>query len=59
MLGFKRGLERILKRVDAPAVPLAIDGLWGASFHFLAVDFSLKCHGITAKNHHAIWAACS
>ena len=32
VLGFKRGLERILKRVDAPAVHLAIDGLWGSIF---------------------------
>jgi acyl-[acyl-carrier-protein]-phospholipid O-acyltransferase/long-chain-fatty-acid--[acyl-carrier-protein] ligase len=42
LLGFKRGLERILKRVDAPAVPLAIDGLWGSIFSFSEGRFFTK-----------------
>ena len=42
VLGFKRGLERILKRVDAPAVPLAIDGLWGSIFSFSGGRFFFK-----------------
>ncbi len=30
ILGFKRGLEWILERVEAPIVPLHIDGMWGS-----------------------------
>ena len=42
LLGFKRGLDRILSRVDAPAVPLAIDGLWGSVFSFSGGRFFFK-----------------
>ena len=42
VLGFKRGLERILNRVDAPALPLAIDGLWGSIFSFSGGRFFFK-----------------
>lgn len=34
ILGFKRGLEWILERVEAPIVPLHIDGLWGSPLSF-------------------------
>ena len=30
ILGFKRGLEWLLERVDAPILPVHIDGLWGS-----------------------------
>ncbi len=34
ILGFKRGLEWMLDRVEAPIVPLHIDGLWGSGLTF-------------------------
>jgi len=34
ILGFKRGLEWILERVEAPIVPLHIDGMWGSLLSF-------------------------
>lgn len=34
ILGFKRGLEWILERVEAPIVPLHIDGMWGSPLSF-------------------------
>ena len=34
ILGFKRGLEWILERVEAPIVPLHIDGMWGSVLSF-------------------------
>jgi acyl-[acyl-carrier-protein]-phospholipid O-acyltransferase / long-chain-fatty-acid--[acyl-carrier-protein] ligase len=34
ILGFKRGLEWILERVEAPIVPLHIDGMWGSTLSF-------------------------
>ena len=34
MLPFRRGLERIMKDVDAPIVPVALDGVWGSIFSF-------------------------
>ena len=34
ILGFKRGLEWILERVEAPLVPLHIDGMWGSLLSF-------------------------
>jgi acyl-[acyl-carrier-protein]-phospholipid O-acyltransferase / long-chain-fatty-acid--[acyl-carrier-protein] ligase len=39
LLGFKRGLEWLLGRVEAPIVPLSIDGLWGS-----ALSFSEGCY---------------
>jgi acyl-[acyl-carrier-protein]-phospholipid O-acyltransferase/long-chain-fatty-acid--[acyl-carrier-protein] ligase len=30
LLPFQRGLERIMKGVDAPIVPVALDGVWGS-----------------------------
>ncbi len=34
ILGFKRGLEWLLDRVEAPIVPLHIDGMWGSLLSF-------------------------
>lgn len=34
LLPFRRGLERIMKDVDAPIVPVALDGVWGSIFSF-------------------------
>lgn len=34
MLPFRRGLERIMKDVDAPIIPASIDGIWGSIFSF-------------------------
>ncbi|MGA2867014.1 MAG: MFS transporter [Verrucomicrobiota bacterium] len=34
MLPFRRGFERIMKDVDAPIIPVALDGIWGSIFSF-------------------------
>jgi len=34
MLPFRRGMERIMKDVDAPILPVALDGVWGSIFSF-------------------------
>lgn len=34
MLPFRRGMERIMKGVDVPIVPVAIDGIWGSIFSY-------------------------
>jgi acyl-[acyl-carrier-protein]-phospholipid O-acyltransferase/long-chain-fatty-acid--[acyl-carrier-protein] ligase len=34
MLPFRRGLERIMKDVDVPIVPVNLDGVWGSIFSF-------------------------
>jgi len=34
MLPFRRGLERIMKDVEAPIVPVCLDGVWGSVFSF-------------------------
>jgi acyl-[acyl-carrier-protein]-phospholipid O-acyltransferase / long-chain-fatty-acid--[acyl-carrier-protein] ligase len=34
MLPFRRGMERIVKGVDAPIVPVNLDGVWGSIFSF-------------------------
>src|SRR5579863_4749446 len=34
MLPFRRGMERIMKGVDAPIVPVNLDGVWGSIFSF-------------------------
>jgi len=34
ILGFKRGLEWLLERVEAPIVPAHIDGMWGSLLSF-------------------------
>jgi acyl-[acyl-carrier-protein]-phospholipid O-acyltransferase / long-chain-fatty-acid--[acyl-carrier-protein] ligase len=34
LLPFRRGFERIMKDVDAPIVPIGLDGVWGSIFSF-------------------------
>ena len=34
MLPFRRGFERIMKDVNAPIIPVALDGVWGSIFSF-------------------------
>jgi len=34
MLPFRRGFERIMKGVDAPIIPIHLDGVWGSIFSF-------------------------
>lgn len=34
MLPFRRGFERIVKDLDAPIIPVALDGVWGSIFSF-------------------------
>lgn len=34
LLPFRHGIERIMKDVEAPIVPVALDGVWGSIFSF-------------------------
>jgi len=34
LLPFRRGLERIMKGLDAPIIPVHVDGMWGSVFSF-------------------------
>jgi acyl-[acyl-carrier-protein]-phospholipid O-acyltransferase / long-chain-fatty-acid--[acyl-carrier-protein] ligase len=34
LLPFRRGMERIMDEVEAPIVPVALDGVWGSIFSF-------------------------
>jgi len=42
MLPFRRGLERIMKGVEAPIIPVHIDGVWGSIFSFSGGKFLWK-----------------
>ena len=42
MLPFRRGVERIMKGVDAPIVPVHLDGVWGSIFSFAGGKFLWK-----------------
>jgi acyl-[acyl-carrier-protein]-phospholipid O-acyltransferase / long-chain-fatty-acid--[acyl-carrier-protein] ligase len=42
MLPFRRGFERIMKGVDAPIVPVNLDGVWGSIFSFEGGRFIWK-----------------
>jgi acyl-[acyl-carrier-protein]-phospholipid O-acyltransferase/long-chain-fatty-acid--[acyl-carrier-protein] ligase len=42
MLPFRRGMERIMKGVDAPIIPMNIDGIWGSIFSFSGGRFFWK-----------------
>ena len=42
MLPFQRGMERIMKNVDAPVVPVNLDGVWGSIFSFEGGKFLWK-----------------
>jgi acyl-[acyl-carrier-protein]-phospholipid O-acyltransferase/long-chain-fatty-acid--[acyl-carrier-protein] ligase len=39
---FARGLERIMRGLDAPIVPVCLDGLWGSVFSFSKGRFFWK-----------------
>lgn len=34
LLPFRRGMERIMKNIDAPIVPVNLDGVWGSIFSY-------------------------
>ena len=34
MLPFRRGFERIMKGLDAPIIPVSLDGVWGSIFSY-------------------------
>jgi acyl-[acyl-carrier-protein]-phospholipid O-acyltransferase/long-chain-fatty-acid--[acyl-carrier-protein] ligase len=42
IIGFKRGLEWLLERVEAPILPVHIDGLWGSILSFSEGRFFTK-----------------
>src|SRR5712671_5803229 len=42
MMPFRRGMERILKGVDVPVIPMHIDGIWGSIFSFSGGNFFWK-----------------
>jgi acyl-[acyl-carrier-protein]-phospholipid O-acyltransferase/long-chain-fatty-acid--[acyl-carrier-protein] ligase len=42
LLPFRRGLERIMKGVDVPIVPVNLDGVWGSIFSFARGRFLWK-----------------
>ena len=42
LLPFRRGFERIMKGVDAPIVPVNLDGVWGSIFSFAGGRFLWK-----------------
>ena len=42
MMPFRRGMERILKGVDVPVIPMHIDGIWGSIFSFSGGKFFWK-----------------
>jgi acyl-[acyl-carrier-protein]-phospholipid O-acyltransferase / long-chain-fatty-acid--[acyl-carrier-protein] ligase len=42
LLPFRRGMERIIKGVDVPIVPVNLDGVWGSIFSFAGGRFLWK-----------------
>ncbi len=42
MLPFRRGMERIMKGVEAPIIPVNLDGVWGSVFSFAGGRFLWK-----------------
>ena len=42
LLPFRRGFERIMKNVEAPIIPVALDGVWGSIFSFEKQRFLWK-----------------
>jgi len=42
MLPFRRGFERIMKDIEAPIIPVALDGVWGSIFSFQKGKFLWK-----------------
>ena len=42
MLPFRRGYEKIMKEVDAPIIPVHLDGVWGSIFSYSRSRFFFK-----------------
>jgi acyl-[acyl-carrier-protein]-phospholipid O-acyltransferase/long-chain-fatty-acid--[acyl-carrier-protein] ligase len=42
LLPFRRGFEKIMKDVEAPIIPVALDGVWGSVFSFEKQRFLWK-----------------
>ncbi|MCB1129418.1 MAG: 1-acyl-sn-glycerol-3-phosphate acyltransferase, partial [Verrucomicrobiae bacterium] len=42
MLPFRRGFERIMHGLDAPVIPVCLEGLWGSLFSFARERFLWK-----------------
>src|SRR6266852_6176952 len=42
MLPFRRGMERVIKGVDVPIIPVNLDGVWGSIFSFAGGKFLWK-----------------
>lgn len=42
MLPFRRGFERIMEGVEAPIIPVSLDGVWGSIFSFAEGRFYWK-----------------
>ena len=42
LLPFRRGMERIMKGVEVPIIPVNLDGVWGSIFSFERVRFLWK-----------------
>lgn len=42
LLPFRRGMERIMKNVDAPIVPVHLDGVWGSIFSYAGGKYLWK-----------------
>ena len=42
LMPFERGFEKIMRGVDAPIVPVALDGMWGSIFSFAGGKFFCK-----------------
>lgn len=42
MMPFRRGMERILKGVNVPVIPVHLDGVWGSIFSFAGGRFLWK-----------------
>jgi acyl-[acyl-carrier-protein]-phospholipid O-acyltransferase / long-chain-fatty-acid--[acyl-carrier-protein] ligase len=42
MLPFRRGMERVMKGVDVPIIPVNLDGVWGSIFSFAGGRFLWK-----------------
>jgi acyl-[acyl-carrier-protein]-phospholipid O-acyltransferase / long-chain-fatty-acid--[acyl-carrier-protein] ligase len=42
MLPFRRGMERVIKGVDVPIIPVHLDGVWGSIFSFADGRFLWK-----------------
>ena len=49
LLPFRRGFERIMKGIDAPIIPVNLDGVWGSIFSFEGGRFLWKLPRITRR----------